>query len=121
MAEVDSDSTTQHAQGKSGVHSHPQKDAAITLSLPASSRAMGVLELQLTVFHLVDISPERKKTLLALALTCTSFTGMALDLLWKNLDDVTPLVRCLPRSLWTILKRELVRSSFVLENMPIYF
>jgi len=82
---------------------------------------MGVLDLQLTIFHLVSISPERKKTLLALALTCTSFTGMALDLLWKNLDDVTPLVRCLPQSLWKIQKQELVRSSFMLENMPTYF
>jgi hypothetical protein len=60
------------------------------------------------IFQLVDIDFARKKTFLALALTCKSFTGMALDLLWKDLDNFSPLIRCLPPSLWKIDKKELV-------------
>ncbi|OAX38266.1 hypothetical protein K503DRAFT_691844, partial [Rhizopogon vinicolor AM-OR11-026] len=47
-----------------------------------------------------------KKTLLALALTYESFTGPALDLLWRELDGLGPLVRCLPQSLWKLDKHE---------------
>jgi len=85
----------------------------MTLSLPASSWVMDIMELRQEVFELVYIDSERKKTLLALALTCTSFTGMALDLLWKKLDNVTPLIRCLPRSLWKIHNKELVSKVLV--------
>jgi len=86
---------------------------SMTLSLPASSRVMDIIELRQEVFELVDINSERNKTLLALALTCTSFTEMALDLLWKKLDEVTPLIRCLPRSLWKIDKMRLVSKVLV--------
>ena len=85
----------------------------MTLSLPASSCVMDIIELRQEIFELVNIDSERKETLLALALTCTSFTGMALDLLWKKLDNVTPLIRCLPRSLWKIDKKELVSKVLV--------
>jgi len=74
---------------------------------------MGILELQLNIFELVNIDPARKKILLALALTCTSFTGVALDLLWRHLDNVTPLIRCLPPSLWEIHGQELVSEVLV--------
>ncbi|KIK43336.1 hypothetical protein CY34DRAFT_81982 [Suillus luteus UH-Slu-Lm8-n1] len=39
------------------------------------------------------------RTLLALALTCKSFSGPALDLLWQDLDNFSPLVKCLPQGL----------------------
>jgi len=75
----------------------------IAPSLSASARTMNISELRLNIFQLIDIdidiNIDFKKTLLALALTCTSFTGMALDLLWQDLDDFTPLIRCLPQSL----------------------
>ncbi|KAG2069536.1 hypothetical protein BDR04DRAFT_682074 [Suillus decipiens] len=41
-----------------------------------------------------------KKTLMALALTCKSFSGPALDLLWRDLPEFEPLIKCLPQSLW---------------------
>ncbi|OAX38264.1 hypothetical protein K503DRAFT_818195 [Rhizopogon vinicolor AM-OR11-026] len=67
----------------------------------------------------LDWVPSRRKgTLLALALTCESFTGPALDLLWRELDGLDPLIRCLPQSLWKLDKQQLV--SQVLAHTPEY-
>ncbi|OAX42307.1 hypothetical protein K503DRAFT_863138 [Rhizopogon vinicolor AM-OR11-026] len=84
-------------------------DSGITPSLPASVRIMSISELRWNIFQLVNMweSTARKQTLLALALTCQSFTGPALDLLWRELDGLGPLIRCLPSSLWKLNKREL--------------
>ncbi|KAG2069548.1 hypothetical protein BDR04DRAFT_1156577 [Suillus decipiens] len=41
-----------------------------------------------------------RESLLALALTCKSFAGPALDLLWRHLGGLDPLIKCLPQSLW---------------------
>ena len=34
----------------------------------------------------------------ALARTCRTFKEPALDVLWENLDDLSPLVRCVPEA-----------------------
>ncbi|KAJ8592381.1 hypothetical protein M405DRAFT_931524 [Rhizopogon salebrosus TDB-379] len=68
---------------------------------------MSIPELRREIFQLVDRKELRKKTLLALAVTCKSFTGPALDLLWRELDSFAPLIRCLPPSLWKLDKLEL--------------
>ncbi|KAG2343031.1 hypothetical protein BDR05DRAFT_963419 [Suillus weaverae] len=86
--------------------------------LPASTRCIMIAELRWNIFDLVAplVSTvgrlpkfERRmefklafvrKTLLALALTCKSFTGPALDILWRHLGGLEPLIRCLPQSLW---------------------
>ncbi|KAG1791798.1 uncharacterized protein BJ212DRAFT_1293645 [Suillus subaureus] len=52
-----------------------------------------------------------RKTLLALALTCKSFTEPALDLLWRHLDRLEPLIRCLPQSLWKWNWKKLVSQA----------
>ncbi|KAG9312052.1 hypothetical protein JVU11DRAFT_7333 [Chiua virens] len=39
-------------------------------------------------------------SLVKLARTCRTFKEPALDVLWNALIDLTPLVRCLPKSLW---------------------
>ncbi|KAF9233796.1 hypothetical protein BU15DRAFT_53408 [Melanogaster broomeanus] len=39
-------------------------------------------------------------TLAALARTCKAFKEPALDTLWFELDDLSPLARCLPRDSW---------------------
>jgi len=67
---------------------------------------MSVLELRWKIFQLVNLEFSRKKTLLALALTCKSFTGPALDLLWRKLDGLDPLIRCLPPTLWKLEKQK---------------
>ncbi|OJA11501.1 hypothetical protein AZE42_06617 [Rhizopogon vesiculosus] len=84
-------------------------DSGITPSLPASVRIMSISELKWNIFQLVNLwePTARKQTLLALALTCESFTGPALDFLWRELDGLGPLIRCLPSSLWKLDKREL--------------
>lgn len=38
--------------------------------------------------------------LAALARTCRTFKEPALDMIWAELDDLTPLVRCLPKASW---------------------
>ncbi|OAX42308.1 hypothetical protein K503DRAFT_863139 [Rhizopogon vinicolor AM-OR11-026] len=78
-------------------------------SLLASARTMSISELRWKFFQLVNLwEPDaRKKTLLALALTCESFSGPALDLLWQELDELGPLIRCLPSSLWKLDEQEL--------------
>ncbi|KAG1748242.1 uncharacterized protein EDB91DRAFT_1112875 [Suillus paluster] len=48
-----------------------------------------------------------RKSLLVLALTCKSFTEPALDLLWRHLGGLDPLIRCLPQSLWKEDKNKL--------------
>ncbi|KAI9567239.1 hypothetical protein HD554DRAFT_2173575 [Boletus coccyginus] len=42
----------------------------------------------------------RQRHLAALARTCKTFKGPALDMIWAELDDLTPLVRCLPEESW---------------------
>src|SRR5882757_3999541 len=61
-------------------------------SLPAPTRAMSISELRWNIFQMVDAgSYARNMTLLALALTCKSFTEPALDLLWRELHGLSPL------------------------------
>ncbi|KAG1736430.1 uncharacterized protein EDB91DRAFT_1055617, partial [Suillus paluster] len=42
------------------------------------------------------------QTLVALSCVCRSFTDVALDVLWAELEDLEPLFTCLPRDLWTM-------------------
>ena len=105
MLNADSGYSAQNVRGEHGA-SACQRQSDNPPSLSAAARAMTIPELQLNIVQLVDINSARKKTLLALALTCTSFTGMALDFLWRNLDNFNPLIKCLPSSLWKITRKE---------------
>jgi len=40
---------------------------------------------------------------LSLARTCRTFKEPALDILWERLEDLSPLVRCLPEASWVYL------------------
>ncbi|KIJ62325.1 hypothetical protein HYDPIDRAFT_30580 [Hydnomerulius pinastri MD-312] len=71
-------------------------------------RALLVPEVLYAIFVLVpgdDSSPLTaacpKVTLAALARTCKVFTEEALNILWAELSDLSPLVRCLPEDSWT--------------------
>jgi len=83
-----------------------QTDSNIAPLSSASARTMSISELRWKIFQLIDLGPSGNKTLLALALTCESFTGPALDLLWRELDGLDPLIRCLPPTLWKLERRE---------------
>ncbi|KIJ69468.1 hypothetical protein HYDPIDRAFT_106090 [Hydnomerulius pinastri MD-312] len=43
---------------------------------------------------------EPRISLAGLARTCRALHKPALDVLWKELPDMTPLIKCLPRDLW---------------------
>ncbi|KAG2156604.1 uncharacterized protein EDB93DRAFT_1221751 [Suillus bovinus] len=79
-------------------------------SSSASVRCMIIPDLQWKIFQLVhDTFTERSRnqTLLALALTCKLFTGLALDFLWQDLSGIAPLIKCLPSNLWKYVKGNL--------------
>jgi len=48
-----------------------------------------------------DISCEDRATLARLAWTCRAFTDTALDVLWRHLLWLAPLVQVMPDNLWT--------------------
>ncbi|KAJ8593720.1 hypothetical protein M405DRAFT_921688 [Rhizopogon salebrosus TDB-379] len=103
---MEGESFVQGGQADCETYSH-QRQREIR-SLPACTRTLSISELRWKIFELIWASESsRKKTLLALALTCKSFTGPALDLLWRELNGFDPLIRCLPPSLWKIDKQEL--------------
>ncbi|KIJ63418.1 hypothetical protein HYDPIDRAFT_92752 [Hydnomerulius pinastri MD-312] len=75
------------------------------------NHALFVHEILRIIFHYVWVidrpaawkpSRHRIPTLAALARTCQAFKEVALDALWLNLDDLSPLIRCLPRDSWTM-------------------
>ncbi|KAG1823645.1 uncharacterized protein BJ212DRAFT_695444 [Suillus subaureus] len=95
--------------------------SSVASFLSASTRCIMIAELRWKIFDLVappnmPVSTVRRlpefewgmdskltfmrQSLLTLALTCKSFTGPALDLLWRHLGGLEPLIKCLPRSLW---------------------
>ncbi|KAG2337702.1 hypothetical protein BDR05DRAFT_760690 [Suillus weaverae] len=82
----------------SSQRTHSRSGHGVSSFLPASTRCIMIAELQWIIFDLV--APPNMPTLLALALTCKSFTEPALDLLWRHLGGLDPLIRCLPQSLW---------------------
>jgi hypothetical protein len=65
-------------------------------------RALLISEILSEVFAHVneDLGPRlagKKPTLEALARTCKAFHEPAMDLLWADLDGITPLLGCVPR------------------------
>lgn len=55
-----------------------------------------------------------KKTLAGLARTCLWFNEPALDSLWYELHDLTPLIKCMPPDLWQESEGKLVRMILYL-------
>lgn len=115
------------------VHSPPKarsgqscSDVPTSFKLPlaASTRCMTIIpELRWKIFQLVHDGPADSmgnRTLLALALTCKSFSGPALDLLWQDLDNFLPLVECLPQGLWKWTGHNMVSQAFAHIVIPIH-
>ncbi|KAG2043390.1 hypothetical protein BDR03DRAFT_1087600 [Suillus americanus] len=64
----------------------------------------------LRIFEVIDIisSHTEHGSLPALASTCRAFESPALNVLWRNLQSVEPLVKCLPSDLFGIDREGLV-------------
>jgi len=62
---------------------------------------LNVLDILDTIFNFVLESHEYgTSTLAALAVTCRHFEHPALDVLWRTIPSLIPLVKCLPPDLW---------------------
>ncbi|KAG2156864.1 uncharacterized protein EDB93DRAFT_1200816 [Suillus bovinus] len=86
-------------------------------SLPASTRCITIPELRWIIIDLV----QEINTLMALALTCKSFSGPALDILWRHLDGFERLIKCLPQSLWKRDKNKLeFQRTMTLDDWAIF-
>jgi hypothetical protein len=59
-------------------------------------RCLDVQEIILIIFHLTTT----KRDLAALAVTCKTFRDPALEILWSELNEFSPLARCLPNDIW---------------------
>jgi hypothetical protein len=59
--------------------------------------------------------------LVALARTCKTFKEPALDMIWADLDDLTPLIRCLPETSWVELEGVRTFRSYLLYWMVMKF
>ena len=57
------------------------------------------------------------RLLAALARTCRTFKEPALDMLWQNLRDLSPLAQCLPEASHEVHRGNLVRWSQVLVTL----
>ena len=49
----------------------------------------------------------RRQILAALARTCKAFYEPIMDDLWSILNDVSPLIKCMPESAWKVSKMPL--------------
>ena len=65
-------------------------------------RCFQVLEILSHIFNIVLQSTGGRKSLAALAITCLAFQDLALDVLWRRLLRIDPLVRCLPSDAWGV-------------------
>ena len=72
-------------------------------------RALYIEEILLNIFRHCYRGARRRKIwhscyanvyLTTLARTCRAFKDPVLDMIWVELNDLTPLVRCLPRDSW---------------------
>lgn len=67
--------------------------------------------LTMVMDFLVAAGHRGAREVLALLKTCKSFYEPALDLLWRDLHILAPLVMCLPEDVWKIRNKLLVRLS----------
>ncbi|KAG1846073.1 hypothetical protein DFJ58DRAFT_501358 [Suillus subalutaceus] len=121
-------------EAESVEYRHAHHGSGVASLFPASARCIMIAELRWNIFDLVAppdmpvsdaegtwVFLDMRKTLLALALTCKSFTEPALDLLWRHLGGLEPLIKCLPQSLWKQDGEKLeFQSSITLDDWSIF-
>ena len=69
-----------------------------------------IREILTTIIHfLVEDAKRGARQVLPLLKTCKALYEPALDVLWRDLDILAPLVMCLPGDVWKIKNKLLVR------------
>ena len=68
-------------------------------------RALHIQEILIHIFSFYSagwglLYHDANSYLVALARTCKTFKEPALDMIWAELSNLTPLVRCLPGTSW---------------------
>ncbi|KAG1799218.1 uncharacterized protein HD556DRAFT_1231676 [Suillus plorans] len=54
------------------------------------------------VYYILQHVKSSKSDLRNMAMTCSAFSNLALDMLWSQQDSLTPLIQCLPRDTWNV-------------------
>ncbi|KAJ7723919.1 hypothetical protein B0H16DRAFT_1698839 [Mycena metata] len=67
-----------------------------------SCKALSIFEIVDAICELTSNSRSGKTTLAALAQTNTSLRDPALDVLWRKMHSLVPLLKCFPSNLWDI-------------------
>lgn len=66
-------------------------------------RCLFILDVLGIIFNeIFEDSESGPETMAALARTCQDFQDTALDILWKEVPDLVPLLKCLPSDAWKI-------------------
>ena len=75
-----------------------QRSSFQQLDNSAMHRCLFIYELVHEIFEYAGATS--LAPLASLARTCTHFREPALDILWRELDDFSPLVKCMPTIVW---------------------
>jgi hypothetical protein len=59
-----------------------------------------------------------KATLTSLARTKRNISEITLDVLWRSIPDIGPLIRCMPEDLWEEEKESEKRIELVITLLP---
>ncbi|KAG2088668.1 uncharacterized protein F5147DRAFT_726726 [Suillus discolor] len=54
------------------------------------------------VYAILQHVKSSKSDLRNMAMTCSTFSNLALDMLWSQQDSLIPLIQCLPRDTWKV-------------------
>ncbi|KAG2131587.1 uncharacterized protein EDB93DRAFT_1108057 [Suillus bovinus] len=54
------------------------------------------------VYEILQYVKHSKSDLRSMAMTCSTFSSPALDMLWCQQDNLIPLVKCLPQDTWNV-------------------
>ena len=91
------------------LQTHSQRHTSI--KVPIMHRRLLSFEILSIIFEYVYGDPYRGiRTTASSAVTCQPFREPALDILWRSLPSLAPLVKCLPRRAWTKTKGDRIQK-----------
>ncbi|KAF7365300.1 hypothetical protein MVEN_00401800 [Mycena venus] len=69
-------------------------------------RALQIIDIVEKICEVTEYPYLQRRDLAVLARTCKLFFDSAISVLWRNLDRVSPLLRCMPSDLWDITESD---------------